>query len=125
MISNKSGIEYIGNYQFEDVIRQELQGPLGQGIVKYPNSDRFEGFFHLSYAHINGPAYAADGRYQFANGSVIEHAWINTSSDLSIMDLIGVYRIKHPQGPDTLTPFHRHKRNGIEVVLAEKPYAIE
>lgn len=124
-MKTKNGLEYIGNYQFEDVIRQELQGPLGQGTVKYPNGDRFEGYFHLSYAHINGPAYAADGRYQFADGSVIEHAWINTSSDLSIMDLIGVYRIKHPQGPDTLTPFHRHKRNGIEVVLAEKPYAIE
>ena len=125
MISKKTGIEYIGNYQFEDVIRQELKGPIGQGVVKYPNGDRFEGFFHLSYAHINGPAYAADGKYQFADGSVIEHAWINTSSDLEVLDLIGLYRVKHPQGPDTLTPFYCHKRNGIEVVLAEKPYAIE
>ena len=125
MISKKNGIEYIGDYQFEDVIRQELKGPIGQGVVKYPNGDRFEGFFHLSYAHINGPAYAADGKYQFADGSVIEHAWINTSDDLEVMDLIGVYRVKHPQGPDTLTPFYRHKRSGIEVVLAEKPYAVE
>lgn len=124
-MKTKNGLEYIGDYQFEDVIRQELKGPLGQGIVKYPNGDRFEGFFHLSYAHINGPAYAADGRYQFADGSVIEHAWINTSDNLEVMDLIGVYPVKHPQGPDTLTPFYCHKRNGIEVVLAEKPYAIE
>lgn len=124
-MKSKNGLEYIGGYQFEDVIRQELRGPIGQGTVKYPNGDRFEGSFHLSYAHINGPAYAADGRYQFADGSVIEHAWINTSADLAVMDLIGVYRVKHPQGPDTITPFYRHKRNGIEVVLAEKPYAIE
>ena len=41
------------------------------------------------------------------------------------MDLIGVYPVKHPQGPDTLTPFYRHRRDGIEVVLAEKPYAVE
>lgn len=125
MIGKKSRINYIGDWQFGDTIRQELAGPIGEGIVEYPNGDKFKGFFLLNYAHINGPAYAAHGEYRFADGSVIEHAWINTSDDLEVMDLIGVYPVKHPQGPDTLTPFYCHKRNGIEVVLAEKPYAIE
>ena len=125
MIGKNSGITYKGGWQEGSVISQKLEGPFGNGVVMYPNGDRFDGFFHLSYAHINGPAYAADGKYHFANGSVIEHAWINTSKDLEHMDLIGVYRIKHTKGPDTITPFHCHKRNGIEVVLAETPYAIE
>lgn len=125
MIGKKSRINYIGDWQFGDTVRQELAGPIGEGIVEYPNGDKFKGFFLLNYAHINGPAYAAHGEYRFADGSVIEHAWINTSEDLEVMDLIGAYLVKHPQGPDTLTPFYRHKRNGIEVVLAEKPYAIE
>ncbi len=125
MIGKKSRINYIGGWQFGDTVRQELAGPIGEGIVEYPNGDKFKGFFLLNYAHINGPAYAAHGEYQFADGSVIEHAWINTSEDLEVMDLIGVYPVKHPQGPDTLTPFYRHRRDGIEVVLAEKPYAVE
>ena len=125
MIGKKSRINYIGGWQFGDTVRQELAGPIGEGIVEYPNGDKFKGFFCLNYAHINGPAYAAHGEYQFADGSVIEHAWINTSEDLEVMDLIGVYPVKHPQGPDTLTPFYRHRRDGIEVVLAEKPYAVE
>ena len=124
-MKSKNKIVYRGAYQEGSTILQKLEGPYGQGAVDYPNGDHFEGFFHLSYAHIDGPAYAADGRYQFADGSVIDHAWINTSADLEIMDLIGVYRIQHPHGPDTLTPFYRHKRHGLELVLAEKPYAIE
>lgn len=124
-MSSKDKIVYHGAYQVGDTILQKLEGPYGQGAVDYSNGDHFEGFFHLSYAHINGPAYAADGRYQFADGSVIEHAWINTSANLKIMDLIGVYRIQHPHGPDTLTPFYRRKRHGLELVLAETPYAIE
>ena len=125
MIGKNSKIEYNGWFEFGDVIRQELKGPKGKGTVKYPNGDRFEGFFHLNYAHIFGPAYAADGKYTFADGSVIEHAWIDTSDDLEIMDLIGVYPVKQAVGPDTITPFYRNKISGIEVVLAEKPYAIE
>ena len=121
----RNGIKYNGSWQYEDAILQRLEGPYGKGSVEYPNGDRFEGFFHLSYAHINGPAYAAAGRFEFADGSVIEHAWINTSYDLKVMDLIGVYLVKHPNGPDTLTPFDCHKRNGIEVVLDKNPYAIE
>ena len=125
MFGKKSRITYIGGWQYGDTVRQELAGPIGEGIVEYPNGDKFKGIFHLSYAHINGPAYAAKGEYRFADGSVIEQAWIDTSDDLEVMDLIGVFPVKHPQGPDTLTPFYRHKRNGIEVVLAEKPYAVE
>lgn len=125
MIGKKSGIKYHGMWQFKNVVGQKLAGPIGKGRVEYPNGDWFEGFFHLSYAHINGPAYAAEGKYKFADGSIIEHAWLNTSDDMEIADLIGVYLVKHPNEPDTLTPFYRHKRNGIEVVLTEKPYAIE
>ena len=125
MTGKNSGIKYKGGWQHGSVILQKLEGPIGDGTVDYPNGDRFEGSFHLSYAHINGPAYAADGRYQFSDGSVIEHAWINTSKDLEHMFLIGVYRVIHRNGPDTLSPFYAHKRNGWELVLAEKPYAIE
>ena len=119
MRGKNSGIVYDGWFEFGDVIRQELKGPKGEGSVIYPNGDHFEGFFHLNYAHIYGPAYAADGKYTFADGSVIEHAWINTSDDLEVMDLIGIYPVKRAIGPDTITPFYRHKINGIEIVLSE------
>jgi len=125
MKKTNHGIEYNGGWQQGSVILQKLEGPLGNGTVTYPNGDHFEGLFHLSFAHINGPAYAADGRYDFADGSFIEHAWINTSKDIEHMDLIGVYHIHSEKGPDTITPFYCHKRSGIEVVLAEKPYAVE
>ena len=125
MKESSNGIKYKGDWQHGSVILQTLEGPIGDGIVDYPNGDRFEGAFHLSYAHINGPAYAADGRYTFADGSVIEHAWINTSKNLEVMDLIGIYRIKHAKGPETITPFYCHKRNGLELVLDSTPYAIE
>ena len=125
MIGKNSGIKYNGGWQEGSVILQKLEGPMGNGAVTYPNGDRFEGYFHLSYAHIDGPAYSAEGTYHFADGSVIDHAWINTSKDLEYMFLIGVYRVKHCNCPDTFTPFYAHKRNGWELVLAEKPYAIE
>lgn len=125
MKKGANDVIYHGGWQEGSVISQKLEGPIGDGVVEYPNGDRFEGSFHLSYAHIDGPAYAADGRYQFADGSIIEHAWINTSKDLECMDLIGIYPIKHSNGPDTITPFRRNKRLGLELVLAEKPYAIE
>lgn len=116
---------YIGGWQFGDTIREELKGPIGDGEVTYPNGDHFKGYFHLSYASINGPAYAAEGRYDFADGSFIEKAWINTSSDQTIFDLHGVFRIHHPQGHDSIAMFFRNKRIGFELVLTEKPYAIE
>ena len=125
MKNSNNGILYQGEWQQGSVILQKLEGPIGDGVVRYPNGDYFEGRFHLSYAHIDGPAYAGEGKYIFADGSMIEHAWINTSKDLEVMDLIGVYPIKHSQGLDTITPFHRNKHHGLELVLAEKPFAIE
>ena len=116
---------YKGGWQLGDTIRQELEGPIGEGEVTYPNGDHFKGYFHLSYASINGPAYAADGRYDFADGSFIEKTWIDTSSDQTIFDLHGVFRIHHPQGHDSIAMFFRNKRIGFELVLAEKPLAIE
>ncbi|MBP3203132.1 MAG: hypothetical protein J6M31_05950 [Bacteroidales bacterium] len=125
MTNQKTGNEYIGNFQFKDTIREELQGPIGKGKVLYKNGDRFEGYFHLSFAHISGPCYCADGTYTFADGSAIEKAWIVTSSDLEVMDLLGVFLVKHPGAPDTISSFLRNKRHGLEVVLADQPYAIE
>ena len=116
---------YKGGWQFGDTVCQKLKGPIGDGEVTYPNGDHFKGYFHLSYASINGPAYAADGRYDFADGSFIEKAWINTSSDQTIFDLHGVFRIQHPQGHESIAMFSKNKRIGFELVLAEKPYAIE
>lgn len=116
---------YIGGWQFGDTIRQELNGPIGNGEVTYPNGDRFKGYFHLSYASINGPAYAAEGRYDFADGAYIEKAWIHTSSDRTLFDLHGVFRIHHSQGYDSIAMFRKSKRFGFELVLVEKPFAIE
>ena len=116
---------YKGGWQFGDIIREELKGPIGEGEVTYPNGDHFKGYFHLSYASINGPAYAADGRYDFADGSFIEKAWINTSSDRTMFDLHGVFRIQHPEGHESIAMFFRNKRIGFELVLTEKPFAIE
>lgn len=116
---------YIGGWQFGDTIREELKGPIGDGEVTYPNGDHFKGYFHLSYASINGPAYAAEGRYDFADGSFIEKAWINTNSDQTIFDLHGVFRIHHPQGHESIAMFFRNRKIGFELVLTEKPYAIE
>lgn len=110
-------IQYLGDFQWEDTILQRLQGPIGEGKVLYPNGDRFEGWFHLNYAHINGPAYCADGRYDFADGSYIEHAWIQTSSDLKTFNLHGVYRIKRPEGPDSIAMFVRGRKYGVELIL--------
>ena len=116
---------YIGGWQFGDTIREELKGPIGDGEVTYPNGDHFKGYFHLSYASINGPAYAAEGRYDFADGSFIEKAWINTSSDQTIFDLHGVFRIHHPQGHESIAMFFRNRKIGFELVLTEKHSAIE
>lgn len=119
------GKSYHGGWQHGDTIRQELKGPIGEGSVDYDNGDKFSGYFHLSFAHINGPCYAAEGKYTFADGSFIEKAWIVTSSDLEVMDLLGVFRVKRPNDSDSIALFHRNKRYGLELFLAEKPYAIE
>lgn len=128
---------YIGDWQFGSTIRQELAGPIGDGEVWYPNGDHFKGRFHLSYASINGPAYAAEGRYEFADGSWIERAWINTSKDKKPewWGLHGVFRIQHPKSnpndpssgkPDSIAMFlHGGKRYGFELFLGEKPWVEE
>lgn len=117
---------YRGEWQFGDTILQRLEGPIGQGRVEYPNGDRFEGYFHLNYAGINGSAYCADGRYTFADGSYIEHAWITTSSRGDEYHLHGVFRIHHPDGPDSICMFIRHQRYGFELFLdKEQPYVQE
>ena len=120
-------IIYKGGWQWGDTIRQELKGPIGDGEVFYPNGDHFKGVFHLSYASINGPAYAAEGRYTFADGSYIEHAWINTSKDKKPewWGLHGVFRIQRPPHtselpaagkPDSIAMFlHGGRRYGFEV----------
>ena len=124
-------IVYRGGWQWGDTIRQELAGPIGDGEVFYPNGDHFKGVFHLCYASINGPAYAAEGRYTFADGSYIEHAWINTSKDKKPewWGLDGVFRIKYPprseqypslNTPDSIAMFlHGGRRYGFELFLGK------
>ena len=123
---------YKGGWQLGDTIRQELEGPIGEGEVFYPNGDHFKGMFHLSYASINGPAYAAEGRYTFADGSYIEHAWIHTSKDKKPewWGLHGVFRIQRPpisNVPDSIAMFlHGGKRYGFELFLdKDKPWVKE
>lgn len=113
---------YIGGWQFKDVILQRLEGPYGKGVVHYPNGDLFEGTFSLSYQSINQQAYTASGRYTFADGSYIEEAWINTDSQGQTFEMQGVYRIKHPSGPESIAMFCKGQRYGIELLIdAEKP----
>ncbi len=132
---------YIGGWQWADTILQKLEGPIGNGEVWYPNGDHFKGVFHLSYASISGPAYAADGRYEFADGSFIERAWIHTSKDKEAQwwGLHGVYRIQRPKlhpdypsfdTPDSIAMFLRGgKRYGFELFLPgvswQKPWVEE
>ena len=117
---------YKGGWQFANIILQKLCGPIGDGEVTYPNGDKFKGSFHLSYQSIWSTAYTADGRYDFADGSYIEHAWINTSSDRTMFDLHGLFRVKHPNGVDSIAMFYRHQRFGIELFFDEKkPYVKE
>ena len=116
---------YKGGWQRANTILQKLAGPIGDGEVWYPNGDHFKGAFHLSYASINGSAYAADGRYDFADGSYIDRAWIHTSKDRKPewWGLHGVFRIHHPEGPDSIAMFlHGGKRYGFELFLPEKSW---
>ena len=114
---------YKGGWQRANTILQKLAGPIGDGEVWYPNGDHFKGGFHLSFASVNGPAYAADGRYDFADGSYIENAWIHTLKDKKpqYWGLHGVFRIHHPQGPDSIAMFcSGGKHYGFELYLDEK-----
>lgn len=122
---------YKGGWQHAATITQKLEGPIGDGEVFYPNGDHFKGVFHLSYANIYGPAYAAEGRYTFADGSYIEHAWIHTSKDKDPdwWGLHGVFRVQHPSPdvPDSIAMFlHGGRRYGFELVLDQnKPWVKE
>ncbi len=125
-------LTYIGGWQWGDTVRQILEGPIGKGEVLYPSGDYFNGVFHLNYASINGPAYAAEGRYEFADGSYIERAWIHTSEirKPECWDLHGVFRVHHPDGHESIAMFlHGGKRYGFELFLPkeswEKPWARE
>ena len=110
-------IIYKGDWQLKETIRQKLGGPVGNGEVWYPNGDKFKGYFHLNFACIDGPAHAAEGRYDFADGSYIEHAWLVTSSDRKTFFLTGVYRIKHPNSEDSIAMFLRGRRYGFELTF--------
>ena len=118
-------IIYKGGWQDADTILQKLRGPIGDGQVWYPNGDHFKGVFNLSYQSIWNTAYTAVGRYTFADGSYIEDAWIITDSSKSVFSLKGLFRVKHPNGPDSIALFNNH-RNGIELFLdKDRPYIKE
>ena len=118
-------VKYYGEWQEGSVILEKLTGPIGDGCVEFPNGDSFEGVFYLSFACISGPCYAACGKYTFADGSYIDHAWINTSKELSHFGLKGVYEIKNADGSArSITSFHINK-HGIELLLSNPAEAIE
>ena len=113
--------QYLGGFQFEDRVRQELKGPIGDGEVWLPGGDHFKGYFHLNYACINGPAYAAEGRYTFANGDYIEHAWIETDSEFERFQLTGLYRICTESGFNyCIAMFNGGRRHGIELDMPKR-----
>ena len=107
---NEDGKVYHGNWQDGSAIQQKLDGPVGQGSIDYPNGDRFEGYFHLSFGHLNGPAYMAFGTYTFANGDSIEHCWIDAHDALC-----GVYETLHADGSRSIAMWHKGERAGIEI----------
>ena len=107
----EDGKIYHGEWQEGSVIQQKLDGPIGDGSIDYPNGDRFEGYFHLSFAHINGPAFMAEGTYRFANGDRIEHCWINGNDAL-----YGVYETLHADGSRSFAMWCGGRKQGFEVV---------
>ena len=107
---DEDGKRYHGEWQEGSVIQQKLEGPVGDGSIDYPNGDRFEGYFHLSFAHINGPAYMGQGTYTFASGDRIEHCWINGRDRLQ-----GVYETLHADGTRSIAMWHNGERTGIEI----------
>ena len=94
-------VKYIGEWQSKSVILEKLEGPTGEGRVEFPNGDSFEGYFYLHFARIQGPCYVAQGKYTFADGKYIENAWINTSSDLTMFGLKGVFEVRNADGSGT------------------------
>lgn len=121
--TDENGTVYKGYWQTGDTLMQLLDGPIRNGEVRFPNGNCFKGKFHLNYAEIGGPAHLAEGRYDFADGSYIERAWIRSGI---VYALFGVYRIHHPGGPDSIAMFFKNMRYGLELVLKkDRPYVIE
>lgn len=122
----KEEVKYFGDWQQRSVVTEKLEGPTGQGRVEFPNGDKFEGYFHLNFASIQGPCYVANGKYTFADGKYIENAWINTSEDLTKFGLKGVYEVHNADGSlASITSFWLNERHGIEVVTAPSAEAVE
>ncbi|MBP5527768.1 MAG: hypothetical protein J6X79_04855 [Bacteroidales bacterium] len=109
---NEDGKIYHGDWQEGSVIQQRLEGPVGNGSIDYPNGDRFEGYFHLSFAHINGPAFMASGNYTFANDDRIENCWIDGNDRLC-----GVYETLHTDGTRSIAMWCCGERVGMEVMV--------
>lgn len=112
---NENGKVYHGGWQQGSVVQQKLEGPIGNGTINYPNGDRFEGFFHLSFAHINGPAYMAEGTYTFADGDRIENCWIDASDRL-----MGIYETLRTDGTRAIAVWHAGQRVGMEIEVDRK-----
>lgn len=122
----KEAVKYFGEWQERSVVSEKLEGPTGQGRVEFPNGDRFEGYFYLHFANIQGPCYVAKGKYTFADGKYIENAWINTSEDLTMFGLKGVYEVHNADGSSaSITSFWLNERHGIEVLTAPAAEAVE
>ncbi|MBQ8565424.1 MAG: hypothetical protein IJ442_06305 [Bacteroidaceae bacterium] len=122
----KDAVKYIGEWQQKSVILEKLEGPIGEGSVEFPCGDKFEGYFHLSFANIQGPCYVADGKYTFADGKYIENAWINTSENLTMFGLEGVYEVRNADGSlVSITSFWLNKRHGIEILVGSTVEAVE
>lgn len=122
----KDAVKYIGRWQQKSVILEKLEGPIGEGSVEFPCGAKFEGCFHLSFAKIQGPCYVADGKYTFADGKYIENAWINTSDDLTMFGLKGVYEVRNADGSlASITSFWLNKRHGIEILVGSTVEAVE
>jgi hypothetical protein len=117
---NEDGKKYYGEWQKGSTIMQKLEGPKGEGAIDYPNGDRFEGCFHLNFAHIGGPAYSANGKYIFSNGDVVPECWIDGADRL-----MGVYRMNCQDGSVRIAMWVAGKKQGMEVIEGESPVLIE
>ena len=122
----EKAVKYFGDWQQRSVVLEKLEGPIGEGRVEFPNGNKFEGYFHLSFAQIMGPCYVANGKYTFADGKYIENAWINTSEDLTKFGLKGVYEVRNVDGSlASISSFWLNKRHGIEVLVTPEVEAVE
>ncbi len=122
MVTNvKYAIEkplFLADFLSEDKVRQNLRNPIGEGEVWLPNGDYFKGCFHLFTASNKNPAYTAEGRYTFADGDYIGHAWIETDSKFDSFLLTGLYRICTSTGFNySIAMFSGGNRQGVELCM--------